>query len=68
MTKVKRTLLILLALLLILSPAVFAAEKVLNGFEKDLGGWGIPDWALEKSDYVASKAEISQDFASEGKS
>jgi hypothetical protein len=68
MAKIKTAALIVLVLLLSASPVAFAAEKVLIGFEKDLGGWGIPDWSLEKSDYVASKAELSEDFASEGKS
>jgi|GEM_PF-483356 len=68
MSKTKLVLLTMFVLILGLSTIALAGEKVLNGFEKDLGGWGIPDWALEKTDHVASKAEISQDFASEGKS
>ena len=42
-------------------------ERVLDSFEKDEGGWEIPDWALEKDDHVAEKIEVSEDIASEGK-
>jgi len=41
-------------------------ERVLFNFEKNLDGWEIPDWALEKDDHVASSIEVSKDFASEG--
>jgi len=68
MSKTKLVLLTMLTLILGLSTMALAEEKLLNGFEKDLGGWRIPDWTLENTDYVAAKAEISQDFASEGKS
>ena len=49
------------------STAPITEERVLFSFENSLGGWEIPDWALEKDDHVARAIEISEDFASEGK-
>ena len=44
-----------------------AAEKVLYNFEKDAEGWEIPEWALEKQDYVGRAVERSGDAAKDGK-
>jgi hypothetical protein len=49
-----------------LAASCMAAEKVLFSFEEDSQGWEVPEWALEKSDYVAKSVEISQDYAREG--
>ena len=43
-------------------------ERVLFSFERDLRGWEIPDWVLEKDDHVAKDIEISKDVADEGSS
>jgi len=48
--------------------ALFAQEAVLFDFENGTCGWQIPDWALEKDDYVAKAVGVSQDSSSEGKS
>ena len=44
------------------------AEKVLFGFEEKIPNWEIPDWCLEKPDYVGESIAISNKFAKEGKS
>jgi hypothetical protein len=44
-----------------------AEDKVLFGFEKDTEGWEIPDWALEKEDYVGKDAAVDTKVADEGK-
>ena len=41
--------------------------KVLFSFEKDLQGWGIPDWALEKTDMVAREVTTGKAGVTEGK-
>ncbi len=38
----------------------------LYGFEKDAQYWEVPDWSLEKKDYVGKTAEVSKDYSSEG--
>ena len=43
-------------------------EKILYAFENDMHDWNIPDWALEKEDYVARNASLSKDFSKEGAS
>ena len=43
-----------------------ATAKVLFGFEDGLQGWGIPDWALEKSDMVAKDVLVTKAGATEG--
>jgi len=43
-----------------------ADEKVLYDFEKGLGGWSIPEWALKQADQVAKGAITSDAFASSG--
>ena len=48
------------------STAPITEERVLFSFEKDVSGWEVPDWALDKDDHVAKTLEISTDFASEG--
>lgn len=46
----------------------FCQEKVLFGFEENIPNWEIPDWSLEKTDYVGESIAISNKFAKEGKS
>jgi hypothetical protein len=60
--------LIVVALVLGLSGISFAAEKIIFSFEEENEGWEIPDWALEKEDYVADSLNINTTYASEGKS
>lgn len=43
-------------------------ELVLFSFERNADGWEVPDWVLEKDDYVGETAEVSQDVASDGNS
>ena len=43
-----------------------AAAKVLFGFENGPQGWGIPDWALEKTDMVAKEVSVAKPGATEG--
>ncbi|HPN73548.1 MAG TPA: hypothetical protein PKZ41_06075 [Candidatus Omnitrophota bacterium] len=51
------------------STAPITEERSYYDFERgDLAGWEVPQWAEGKNDYVAKKAEISQDFASKGTS
>lgn len=45
-----------------------ANEKVLFSFEKDTQGWYMPEWALEKEDYVTKSVEVSKGHAREGAS
>ena len=46
---------------------VYAADKMLFSFENSTQGWEIPDWALEKDDYVAEEVKVSKTYASDGK-
>lgn len=55
-------------LFLAMTADVFAAEKLLFGFEMGSEGWEIPDWALEKEDHVCDSISVSDAYASEGKS
>ena len=41
--------------------------KVLFGFENGPQGWGIPDWAMEKTDMVAKAVTTGKAGATEGK-
>jgi hypothetical protein len=43
------------------------AEKILAGFENDTQGFEIPDWAMEKEDYVGDSLAVSSTYAAEGK-
>ncbi|MFH1239040.1 MAG: hypothetical protein V1653_02895, partial [bacterium] len=43
-----------------------ATGKGLFSFEGDLEGWDIPDWALQKEDYVGQDVSVSRDYASDG--
>jgi hypothetical protein len=56
------------AFVLAVTSGVFAADKKLFGFEKDVEGWEIPDWAFEKEDHVAESISVSNQYALEGKS
>ena len=49
------------------SPTASAARKLLFGFESGTQGWAIPDWALEKPDFVASKVVADAAGATEGR-
>lgn len=53
---------------LIMHAGVFAAETVLFGFEQDVSGWQIPEWALQKEDNAGKDIKISTDYFDEGKS
>jgi hypothetical protein len=44
------------------------AGKVVSGFEETVPSWEIPNWCLEKDDYVLESIAISTKFAKEGKS
>jgi len=47
--------------------APITEERVYYDFESDLGGWEVPIWALNKSDYVArEEVLVSEDVASQG--
>jgi len=48
-------------------PPTGAPAKVLFSFEQDAQGWGIPDWALEKTDMVAKEVTVGKAGATEGK-
>ena len=43
-------------------------KSVIFGFEDYIEGWGIPDWAQEKEEYVAEEICMSGEYASEGES
>ena len=49
------------------SPVAPAAPKLLFGFESGPQGWAIPDWALEKPDFVATKVVVGPTGATEGR-
>ena len=49
------------------SSSARAEEKVLFGFEKDVQGFEVPEWAMEQEDHVAKTIEVSKDVAKEGK-
>jgi len=53
---------------LAVSPALFAEEIVIYGFEGTLQGWAIPDWARSSADYVGQECLVSQEHAQEGRS
>lgn len=59
---------LVLSALLGVAGSVQAAEIVIYGFEGDLDGWVIPDWAKTSGDYVATQIDVSQDYAEEGQS
>ncbi len=44
----------------------FCEEEVIFGFEDGIPTWEIPDWCLEKEDYVGESITTSTEFASEG--
>lgn len=46
----------------------FCEGKVLFGFEENIPNWEMPDWCLEKTDYVGESIAISNKFAREGNS
>ena len=50
------------------STAPITEERTYYDFERDLNGWEIPMWAMDKMDYVASDVTISEDFSSKGDS
>jgi len=55
-------------MVLLNSANAFSAEKILSDFEKDDGGWGVPDWCFEKGDYVCKTSSISADVSNTGTS
>ena len=65
----KRLTVILMTATMMLSlSGLCQAAEVLFGFEDGTVGWRIPDWALEKEDYIARDVAASKDWASGGKS
>ena len=60
--------LLLIVSLCLITSTGFCQEKVLFGFEEKIPNWEIPDWCLEKPDYVGESIAISNKFAKEGKS
>ncbi len=48
-------------------PSPAPAQIVIYGFEDNLEGWVIPDWAKSSPDYVAKSLAISQEHIEEGK-
>ena len=56
-----------IALIGLFSGHAKAEEKVIFGFERDVQGWEIPEWALEQQDHVAKTLEASKDVSKEGK-
>ncbi len=67
MNKPLVTFLILSVLLSLFQVNAFSGEIVLYSFEKDPQGWEVPDWTLEKSDYVGEEVSISEFYVSDGK-
>lgn len=45
-----------------------AAGKLIFGFEESVPAWEIPNWCLEKEEYVCESFAISTKFAKEGNS
>lgn len=45
-----------------------SAGKVIFGFEEKVPSWEIPDWCLEKEEYVGESLAVSTKFAKEGQS
>jgi hypothetical protein len=68
MKRVFLTLTVLMAMGLVMATSAFSADTVLFGFEGDVQGWEIPDWAYEQDDYVGEEIDFSNDFALEGSS
>ena len=62
----KRTLIVLAALVLVSSAAYAQDGSVLYSFEDGLEGWDVPDWAYEKPDHVQKSIAQSGDYASDG--
>ncbi len=50
------------------APVGTGREITLYSFEKDMEYWAIPDWSLEKPDYVTKSAEVSKDYVKIGSS
>lgn len=42
--------------------------KVLFGFEEEVPNWEMPEWCMEKEEYVGESLAVSTKFANEGKS
>jgi len=68
MMKAKTLVVILVALLLGSQMIAYGETKILYDFENGLDGWEIPDWSFEDDNYRAEKIDVSEDFASSGKS
>jgi len=60
--------LLLVAGICLVANTAYCEPKVLFSFEKDTEGWEIPNWCLEKSDYIAESIAVSNKFAKDGKS
>ncbi|MCQ9207198.1 MAG: hypothetical protein NG740_04905 [Omnitrophica bacterium] len=68
MKKVILTVALFVFVTLVAQGNAFSDDRVLFGFEKDVEGWGIPDWAYEQDVYVGEGITSSTDVAKEGKS
>src|SRR3989338_1554541 len=68
MSKIKIVVMLIAACFI--SSLVFAAsrETVLFNFEKTTDGWGVPEWAMQKPEYVGQTVDSSNKYASKGKS
>jgi len=60
--------LLLAASLCLAANTAFCEPNTLFSFEKDTEGWEVPNWCLEKTDYVAESIAVSNKFAKDGKS
>ncbi len=63
----KLTVILMTATMMLSLSGLCQAAEVLFGFEDGTVGWRIPDWALEKEDYIAKEISQSRDWASQGK-
>ena len=68
MKKLLLTVLVVTCISLVAFGNAFSADKTLFGFEEDLDGWEIPDWAYEQDDYVGEDLTVSKDVAKTGDS
>src|SRR3989338_4345469 len=62
----KLSFIIMVSLALAVSNCAAENPEIRFGFEKGLDGWDIPEWALERPDYVGQSIEISPEHATKG--
>lgn len=61
------TVFITISVFITLPAPAHSREFSIADFEKDPQGWEIPDWALDKRDYVARQIGVSEFHSSSGK-